>query len=156
MTDEWHPFFCFTFDSSFLYVNCFFLLSLFFVSLFEKSPQSKVLFGFPVEIDPTSKDLLQSKRFKMHAVYMIQMLDTALELLGPDIEMLTDILLDLGVKHRRYGVKPEMFGIMGKALIAMLEKILGPKGSFNDAVREAWIETYGEISNDMIMVHKTA
>ena len=40
--------------------------------LFIKSPASKVLFGFPASIDPSSKDLLQSRRFKMHAVYMIQ------------------------------------------------------------------------------------
>ena len=59
----------------------------------------------------------------MHAVYMIQMLDTALNMLGPDIELLTEILLELGTKHERYGVKPEMFQTMGKSLEHMLEKI---------------------------------
>ena len=55
--------------------------SILFQHLFENAPESKVLFGFPLTIDPTSKELLQSRRFKMHAVYMIQMLDTALNML---------------------------------------------------------------------------
>lgn len=121
-------------------------------SLFENAPQSKVLFGFPITIDPTSKDLLQSRRFKMHAVYMIQMLDTALNMLGPDIELLTEIMMELGAKHRRYGVKPEMFPVMGESLLIMLEKVLGD--SFTDAKREAWKETYGELSADMIAAQK--
>ena len=84
----------------------------------------------------------------MHAVYMIQMLDTALNMLGPDIELLTEILLDLGAKHQRYGVKPEMFAVMGDSLVHMLERVLG--SSFDESTRSAWIETYAELSQDMI------
>lgn len=84
----------------------------------------------------------------MHAVYMIQMLDTALNMLGPDIELLTEIMAELGVKHIRYGVRPDMFPMMGDALMATLEGTIGD--SFTDNVREAWKETYGELSSDMI------
>lgn len=117
-------------------------------SLFVKSPSTKVLFGFPIDIDPTSTDLLNSKRFKMHAAYMIEMLDTALQMLGPDIELLTEILSELGTKHVRYGVKPEMFQTMGECLMVTLEQVLGD--AFDSATREAWLETYAEISQDMI------
>jgi hypothetical protein len=145
--------------------------------LFEKCPQAKVLFGFPIDIDPTSPELLTSKRFIMHAAYLIQMIDTALNMLGPDIELLTEIMTELGLKHVRYGgtfrfylfvhrtavwacthlssflacfflVKPEMFPIMGDALILTLETTL--KGDFTDPIREAWIETYSALSQDMI------
>lgn len=119
-----------------------------FQELFTKCPQAKPLFGFPIDIDPSSKELLASRRFKMHAVYMIQMLDTALNMLGPDIELLTEIMQELGIKHVRYGVKPEMFGIMGEALLKTLEETIG--ADFNDAVRDAWKETYAELSQDMI------
>ena len=119
-----------------------------FQTLFTKCPQAKPLFGFPIDIDPNSKDLLNSRRFKMHAVYMIQMLDTALNMLGPDIELLTEIMAELGVKHIRYGVRPDMFPMMGDALMATLEGTIGD--SFTDNVREAWKETYGELSSDMI------
>lgn len=121
-------------------------------SLFTESPPTKELFGFPITIDPSSKDLLDSRRFKMHSAYMIQMLDTALGMLGPDIELLSDILLELGSKHERYGVKPEMFMVMGKSLNHALSKVLGK--SFDAATQEAWKETYAELSNDMIRAQK--
>jgi hemoglobin-like flavoprotein len=84
----------------------------------------------------------------MHAAYLVQMLDTALNMLGPDIELLTEIMHQLGIKHVRYGVKPEMFSIMGDALVHTLETTL--KGEFTDRIREAWLETYKALSEDMI------
>eukprot|EP00977_Amphora_coffeiformis_P015263 scaffold4484_cov170-Amphora_coffeaeformis.AAC.3 len=108
----------------------------------------QTLFGFPIHADVTSPEILNSKRFKMHATYMIQMLDTALNMLGPDIELLTEILIELGEKHVRYGVKPEMFPVMGDALVHTLNECLGD--DFPDEIREAWKETYIEISSDML------
>jgi methyl-accepting chemotaxis protein len=84
----------------------------------------------------------------MHAAYLVQMLDTALNMLGPDIELLTEIMHELGIKHVRYGVKPEMFPIMGVALLHTLETTL--KSDFTEDVKEAWIEVYSALSQDMI------
>jgi methyl-accepting chemotaxis protein len=84
----------------------------------------------------------------MHAAYLIQMIDTALNMLGPDIELLTEIMTELGIKHVRYGVKPEMFPIMGDALNHTLETTL--KGSFTEPIKESWIETYKALSQDMV------
>jgi hemoglobin-like flavoprotein len=84
----------------------------------------------------------------MHAAYMVQMLDTALNMLGPDIELLTEIMLELGAKHVRYGVKPEMFSHMGEALRLTLKTVL--KGGYTKTVEAAWKETYAELSQDMI------
>ena len=120
--------------------------------LFDKCPPAKVLFGFPISIDPKSPDLINSKRFLMHAAYMIQMLDTAMNMLGPDIELLTEIMMDLGKKHIRYGVKADMFPIMGEALIHTLKETLGDE--FTPAVGEAWNETYDALANDMIEAQK--
>mmetsp|Transcript_6563 Transcript_6563/g.13078 ORF Transcript_6563/g.13078 Transcript_6563/m.13078 type:complete len:158 (+) Transcript_6563:160-633(+) len=119
-----------------------------FKRVFHESPPAKTLFGFPIHADVTSPEILNSKRFKMHATYMIQMLDTALNMLGPDIELLTEILIELGEKHVRYGVKPEMFPVMGDALVHTLNECLGD--DFPDEIREAWKETYIEISSDML------
>jgi methyl-accepting chemotaxis protein len=117
-------------------------------SLFEKCPQAKVLFGFPIDTDPNSPELLNSKRFIMHAAYLIQMIDTALNMLGPDIELLTEIMTELGIKHVRYGVKPEMFPIMGDALMHTLQTTL--KDDFTDDIKESWVEVYTALSQDMI------
>jgi Globin len=121
--------------------------------LFVSCPDSKVLFGFPLDIDPNSEELLKSKRFKMHASYLIQMIDTALNMLGPDIELLTEMLYDLGDKHVRYGVKPSYFPIMGEALVATLEECLG-NDKFSNEMKESWVEVYNTLSADMIAGQK--
>jgi methyl-accepting chemotaxis protein len=84
----------------------------------------------------------------MHAAYLVQMLDTALNMLGPDIELLTEIMHELGMKHVRYGVKPEMFPIMGDSLLHTLETTL--KSDFTEPIKAAWVEIYSALSQDMI------
>jgi hemoglobin-like flavoprotein len=79
---------------------------------------------------------------------MIQMIDTAMNLLGPDIELLTEIMLELGQKHVRYGVKPEMFPIMESCLIDTMSDILGD--SFTSSMVDSWKETYRGLSSDML------
>lgn len=116
--------------------------------LFEECPQAKILFGFPIDIDVNSPDLLESRRFLSHAAYLLEMFDTALNMLGPDIELLTEIMQELGVKHIRYGVKPEMFPMMGNALVHVLEETLGD--NFTENIRDSWLETYQALSGDMI------
>ena len=84
----------------------------------------------------------------MHAAYLIEMLDTALQMLGPDSELLTEIMQDLGVKHIRYGVAPDMFPRMGEALLHTLQVSLGK--SYTPELKQAWEETYKALSNEMI------
>jgi hemoglobin-like flavoprotein len=48
-------------------------------------------------------------------------------MLGPDVELLTEILLELGHRHVRYGVKPEYFPSLGKVLIDILSEAIDPK-----------------------------
>jgi hemoglobin-like flavoprotein len=119
-----------------------------FQRLFDKCPKAKVLFGFPIDIDVYSSELLNSKQFLTHAAFMLEMIDTALNMLGPDIELLTEIMHDLGRKHIRYGVKPEFFPIMGEALVCALQDALG--GGFTETIKASWIETYDALSGDMI------
>lgn len=119
-----------------------------FTHLFKKCPDAKVLFGFPLDMDPGSDQMQQSKRFLKHAAYMIQMLDRALNLLGPDAELLAEILCDLGKKHARMGVKEEMFPVMGESLIAMLKDVLAD--NFTPDVEAAWKEVYAGLANGIV------
>ena len=63
-------------------------------SFFQRCPAAKVLFGFPEEMDPECESMLTNKRFILHASNMINMLDRALNMLGPDAELLDEILTD--------------------------------------------------------------
>ena len=56
--------------------------------MFEIEPDSMVLFGIPRE----NADLKDSN-FVQHAKHYVRMVSQALELLGPDVELLTDILV---------------------------------------------------------------
>ena len=65
-------------------------------------------------MDPGSDDIKSSTRFLAHGAYLIQMLDASLGMLGPDIELLTEIMVELGFKHWRFGVAPDMYRHMEK------------------------------------------
>jgi class 3 adenylate cyclase/hemoglobin-like flavoprotein len=121
---------------------------LLFSVLFDKCPPAKVLFGFPISMDPKSDQLTKSKRFLMHARYMVQMLDKAVQLIGPDAEVLAEILHELGKKHVRLGVKEDFFPIMGVALIEALKVMLGSK--WNENMLESWGIVYEALSSEMI------
>ncbi|GAX19669.1 hypothetical protein FisN_19Hh254 [Fistulifera solaris] len=125
---------------------------LLFRRLFDKSPRAKLLFGFPIDLDVHSDTIKNSRRFKAHAMYLIQMIDSSLNMLGPDIELLTEIMHALGEKHARFGVLAEMYSQMGDALIEAMTVLLG-EGVMNEKVVEAWHETYGALSGDMIEEH---
>jgi hemoglobin-like flavoprotein len=120
--------------------------------LFTMEPDAQRIFGFPKDMDPNSPDVLKSRRFVKHATYFVQMIDKALSMLGPDIEILTEILMELGEKHVRYGVKPEYFPSMGRALIQALGNELGD--AFTSDVKADWVEVYGALSYDMIRAQK--
>lgn len=125
---------------------------LLFRKLFDKCPQAKLLFGFPIDLDVHSDAIKDSKRFKAHAMYLIQMIDSSLNMLGPDIELLTEIMHALGEKHARFGVLAEMYAQMGEALIEAMTTLLGDD-KMNEKTIEAWTETYGALSGDMIEEH---
>lgn len=75
-------------------------------------------------------------------------------MLGPDIEILTEILMELGEKHVRFGVKAEYFPCMGRALIDTIAEELGP--SFTTDMKADWNEVYGAMAYDMIRAQKRA
>lgn len=119
-----------------------------FSRLFEKCPPAKVLFGFPIDMDPGSEMMRSSKRFQKHARYMIQMLDKALNLLGPDVELLEEILTSLGKTHARIGVQTRFFPFMEEALLETLQQTLG--SSFTPVTENNWKIVYGALSSAMI------
>ena len=121
--------------------------------LFKMEPEAKILFGFDKDACIDS-ELTKHPTFVRHAKHFIRMFDKAVELLGPDVELLTDIMLDLGAKHATYGVKPEYYPSMGRALIEVIRELLGD--SWNNITEQAWFEMYGAISYDMIRAQQKA
>jgi hemoglobin-like flavoprotein len=110
-----------------------------------------------MNMDPNSEEVQKSKRFATHAGHFIEMIDTALNMLGPDGETLREIMMELGTKHVRYGVTAEMFLVMGRILIEMMQEFLAEHRSefvFSPAIKTSWTETYTYLSQTMLESYK--
>lgn len=64
------------------------------------------------------------------------------------IELLTNDIRELALRHIQYGVRAAHYKLVGEALLWTLEKGLGK--DWNDNVREAWITCYQLLANTMI------
>ena len=129
---------------------------------FKLEPKAKAIFRFTSDDDIDFvhddddddddgfyKTTTNNPKLLHHAKYFIQMIDKLLALLGPDIELLTSILTELGWKHAQFGVTSNMYVTMGQALLSTVEE-LSDKHAFNDPVKQAWYEVYSAFSYDMI------
>jgi hemoglobin-like flavoprotein len=114
---------------------------------FEIDASAKTVFSFGKDTE-LNDDFFKSDRLIKHAKYFVQMIERAIGLLGPDIELLTDVLLQLGEKHAGFGVKASHFPPMGDALLKTVEELLGDK--YTTEVKESWLEVYQALSYDMI------
>lgn len=123
-----------------------------FAKFFTLEPEAKTVFGFREEMDMTDYKVLISPRFVSHSKLFVSMIDKTLNMLGPSDEILGEILMDIGAKHARYGVKTEYFPTMGRALIDTVGDSLGEK-VFTSKIKESWIEVYNAMSHDMIKGH---
>ena len=116
-------------------------------------PKAKDIFAFGYDIEEDEEEFYKNPKLIQHARYFINMIDKALALLGPDIELLTVILTDLGKKHAKFGVTSDLFPPMGQALISTVEEMLQGDSSpynFNTPTKNAWNEVYAAFSYDMI------
>ena len=91
--------------------------------------------------------LSSSKRFLSHAVFLIGMVEKALNMLGEDDETLTSMMKELGEKHIVYGVRPEYFPYMTEALVDMMQEVLSVR--FEDKDKHAWEEVFSALISDM-------
>lgn len=111
------------------------------------APQAAALFYDELFArDPALKPLFRGDMAQQGAKLM-QMIGVAVSKLQ-EPEVLIPALQALGRRHRGYGVAPAHYDTVGAALLATLEKGLGP--AFTDEVRAAWATTYGVMSGVMI------
>jgi hemoglobin-like flavoprotein len=118
-----------------------------FFHMFMNCPSTKPVFGVAIDYDMTDPEHFGIRKLAMtHGSCMVQVLGTAIEMLGPDMESLNEILVEIGVRHAKYGVQIAFFPAMGAALILALEEVLG-FDVMTDPVKEAWMDTYDALSS---------
>ncbi|MGX1787359.1 globin family protein [Bosea sp. NPDC055332] len=105
---------------------------LFYERLFTTTPSARALFKTDIETQ---------------AAKLMETLMVALAMLN-DPAGLDALLKRLGERHHGYGVQPEHYEAVGKALLWTLETSLGP--AFTAQTRAAWTELYGQIAETML------
>ena len=129
-------------------------------SVFEIAPLAKKLFSFAVDFEGTSSDknedleqLLKSRHLINHASGVITMLNQCIDMIGNfDLSPLIHVLHELGGRHYEYGVQPEHYPIVCKALLLTLETVLGNEDQWNNTpgMKQSWTSIFGIISSAML------
>jgi NAD(P)H-flavin reductase len=105
---------------------------LFYARLFVEDPDLRYL--FPVAMD------VQRSRLLRALVRVVQGLDSPVQLEG--------FLRQLGQDHRKFGVRPEHYAAVGRALIAALREY--SPDTWTPDIESAWASAYSGIAERMI------
>jgi Globin len=119
-----------------------------FRKIFELAPGALGMFSFGAHFEVEDDGLYSSPLFKRHARGLFQMLDAAIQMLGPDMEPLSVELKELGARHTGYGVLPPHYAVVGQALLFTLEAALGDK--WTPTVQKGWEGVYHFVSSAMM------
>jgi hemoglobin-like flavoprotein len=111
--------------------------------IFKLEPATIEMFGFPPDTDYRDPNLAVMK-----GVVLIKAIDTAVQLLGPDVAPLEGVLYDLGRRHIHMKAQPEHWPIVGEALFLVFEEFM--EGGLDDQVRNSWTVMYNFLGYHMI------
>lgn len=98
------------------------------------------------EIDPSLRALFKED-IKSQSQKLIALITFAVHKLHNFNEIISDVKA-LGLRHRRYEVKPEYYATVAEALLWTLEKGLGSQ--WTQEMKEAWVTLYTILSKTMI------
>jgi len=107
------------------------LAELFYMRLFAMDPSLRELF---------KGDLAQQGR------NLVKMLDSLVGSLD-HVDKVLPMLLELGARHRQYGVRAEDFEMFGQALLWTLQRVLGME--LSPEAEEAWQAVYRLFADSM-------
>jgi hemoglobin-like flavoprotein len=119
------------------------------LQLFNVEPEIKLVFGFTLDQTNIENNPMLRMGLMVHGLRIMKMIDQVLELMGPDTEVLNEILQDQVQRHKRYGVKKEHFAHMGTAIRGALSNLLD-KEVYTADVDRSWKEMFDKLTTAMI------
>jgi hypothetical protein len=120
------------------------------LELFQIAPDTKEVFGFSNQSDPMIKNNIKRSNpilqmgLMVHGLQIVTMIDQILDLLGPDTDILHDVLQEqvLIRQHETYGMKVEYFlHHMGIAIRNAFLKLLD-RHAYTTEVDQSWKELF--------------
>lgn len=114
-----------------------------FIRFFEEEPNARTVFGFnEKDVDA----IYDSQKFLDIGKKFIEIVDQVVDMLGPDLQTVAEVLMDLGKKyHTKYNMQPEYYSALARALIDQIEEILGSK-RFATRTKSCWVQVYGALA----------
>jgi len=114
-----------------------------FSKFFSKHPDATKIFG----IEEEGEELVDtSASFVPQATKFVGLCDNFIDMLGPDSDMLKDILAEEGRKHARRGVELYHYPAIGEALISGIRAM---DVKFNDDTELCWRKVYCGVTHDL-------
>ena len=100
-----------------------------------------------LELDPKARQEMgiqsfRSKRFEELADILVDVVDTLITFLGPEIEEFSQELEEIGERCLRQGIQPKL---LGSSVAAGVEHTLGAE-KVSSRTREAWVSTFEYIA----------
>jgi nitric oxide dioxygenase len=108
-------------------------------------PVGLLFYGKLFEMAPTVRPMFHSD-LELQVRKLMEMLSSVVESLD-NFESIRPKLEELGRKHARYGVRPEQYETLTRALLWTLGEALG--ADFDQNTSEAWKNALGAISEAM-------
>ena len=109
-------------------------------------PVSMLFYGRLFALDPSLRPMFRQD-IALQGRKLMDMLTAVVDHLD-EFESLTPTLRSLGQKHVGYGVRPEHYQTVGKALIWALTQALDER--FYPELRAAWLATIQAVSDGML------
>jgi len=128
-----------------------------FIRFFNENPNARKVFGFEgrhvseefKKDDDDESSVYNSEKFLLIGKSLVEMVDQAVEMLGPDLETVAEVLIEMGERHKiEYGIQPMYYPLLGTALLDQLEDELGPK-LFTISTRKSWLRVYRALAIDI-------
>ena len=110
--------------------------------LFEIEPETKLVFGFQPNQTNSKGNTMLRMGLMTHGLRIVHMIDQILDLMGPDMDVLNEILQEQARRHQKHGVKKEHFAHMGTAIRGALSKILDGDNVYTAEVDKSWKEMF--------------
>lgn len=109
----------------------------------------KVLINKFVELQPRAMTFYQTEEMMLkHADGIVNLLDSVLQMLGPDVDFIEEILAQVGTRHAKMGVNVAFFPFLGESLIWSLTETIGDE--MTPEHKTAWEEVYDAISGEIV------
>ena len=120
------------------------------LNMFTLEPSTKLVFGFQLHHKNIDQHPMLRAGLMVHGLRIVHMIDQILDLLGPDMETLMEILQDVGKRHEKFGVQKEHYTHLGTAIRHTMKHIMKDEQYYTSSIDNAWTHIFDILSSIIV------